>query len=59
MRYKLLCTLNMDGINYPEGSFIELEDDRAKQLLANGTIVLEQKPFSKDSDANIKIGLDR
>lgn len=58
MRYKLLSNLHIDGIYYPEGFFLELEDKLARPLLANGTIAVENKPFSKDNDATVKISLD-
>lgn len=46
-KYKVLSNLNHDNTEYPVGSSIELEDNVADQLVADGVIESAEKPEPK------------
>lgn len=56
MRYKVIGQINLDGTLYKEGDYILLESAKAEELLKAGCIVKEEKPFHKNSNAQINIG---
>jgi hypothetical protein len=53
MRYKVNWNLHIDGLEYKEGDFINLEDAKAKELLPSGVITREVKPFTRGSKTKL------
>lgn len=51
MKYKAIGSVNHDGVDYPDGSVIELSSSEAKPLLDVKAIELYHQPFVQKTKA--------